>query len=66
MTNWDIPGFAGTHACGWHPTTRPHRWACPDPKAPVLHDARLPECCDFPMRLAPRGWVFRKSKECKP
>lgn len=62
VTNFDIPGYAGLHACGWYQTTRSHRFTCPDPSAPVLHAAAPPECCDLPMRLAPRGWACREDK----
>lgn len=62
VADWDIPGFAGANACGWRPTTRPHRWACPDPGAPVLVAREVPECCGMPMRLAPRGWACRRDR----
>jgi hypothetical protein len=65
VTNWDIPGFAGQNAVGWMPTTRPHRWRCPDPDAPVLphfqHDDP-PRCCNTWMRLAPSAWICRVDK----
>lgn len=62
VANFDIPGFATHQASGFYPTTRQHRFTCPDPSAPTLHSAAPPECCDFPMRLAPRGWVCRRDR----
>lgn len=55
VTNFDIPGFDPNH----YPTTRRHRFACPDPGAPAPGWEPCPECCAMPMRLAPRGWVCR-------
>lgn len=63
VTNFDIPDFTRMVRAGFYSTIRPHRFECPDPSAPVLRPEAVPECCDFPMRHAPRGWVCRRNSD---